>query len=361
LVPADALAEDSAAPSTQPATAAEAPYRVTLPAGFSRIEVGGRTVVCEPADEAWVRELFPKIAPATQPSTLPSDLLEQLEARRNELAELVCADLGISDPAPFQKFLDDRIIPQLKEFQKLSVPVLYLVTTNDRLKALLKEGWTDPHFRYNRVADEVAYAPTINLTTGREQDEFLVPVVFQDTPTEEQRAEFATNIVRETERGIITSIANRAQLVTQLGFLEFVGEQTIKPLAQPRDQEWFGIGVCALLSARYMSRVNGIELDDLLTGMSQEHPRALFRADTIDLSNPTDPRDLRQQFVQAYGDAYRRKSIRVLWKWLEEAPPDALPRTLQALRERKPASNAEMLKIIQEISGIDLSESIKAR
>jgi hypothetical protein len=52
---------------------------------------------------------------------------------------------------------------------------------------LLKRGWTDPHFHYNRVSDDVNFSPDLRLTDDREMDDMIMPVLYTPASTPEER------------------------------------------------------------------------------------------------------------------------------------------------------------------------------
>lgn len=358
LVPASAQAPATVAataPATRPAR------RMVLPPGFVRIEVGQRVAVAEPADESWLREALAQIAPATRPSTMPADLVRNLTDRREELIGRMTEELALPDPSAATALIDDRLLPTAREYAELQIPVIYLVTTRDRLKALLKGGWEDPHFRYNRAADDIIGDDTVNLTIHRPMDDVVVPVLYEPAADDAARRKELEQVMPPTERTLAMSVAVRSQVDLQLALGHFVEETVLAPLKLGRDRQWFAQGVAGLLSIHYLALVNGMSPDTLYRDFTFEHPRNPVKSAPIDLSHPIDVNDLRPQYVPLYEAAMRRKATRVVHDWLEIAPPDALPKTITALREKPPQTAEELLKTIERAGGISVAEDVKPK
>ena len=154
----------TSAPSTRPIP----PRRqMVMPPGFHKVTVGSRTALCEDPDQAWVQRVLAETKPATQPTTMPSTLVKMLSDKRALLKGHIIADLGLNDGKLVDKLIDETLIPQAKRMQDLRVPVFYLVCTKQRLRELVKGGWEDPRFYYNRAADEVFHDPRPRLFDDR--------------------------------------------------------------------------------------------------------------------------------------------------------------------------------------------------
>ena len=79
------------------------------------------------------------------PSTMPSDVVDRLNERRDILKARIAGDLSLKDTGLIDQLIDKTMIPQA-ELNELQPPIFYLVTTRDRIKQLLKAGWSDPRF-----------------------------------------------------------------------------------------------------------------------------------------------------------------------------------------------------------------------
>ena len=94
-----------------------------MPPGFIKVTAGERVAICDPADEAWVKTALTSASPATKPSTMPADLVQRLTDRRAALAKQIGADFGISDPAAIDKYIEQKINPDLRKLQRRQVPL----------------------------------------------------------------------------------------------------------------------------------------------------------------------------------------------------------------------------------------------
>jgi hypothetical protein len=348
-------------PTSAPTTATSAPARYVLiiPPGFKKIEVNQRAAVLEPVDEAWVRQTLEALQPTTMPTTMPSDLLGQLKSIKSQLRARMMKDLAITDAGVVDKFFSEKLEPVLQRFDDINPPLYYLVTSRDKLKELLKAGWTDPRFYYNRAADSVQYSSAINLTTEGMADDVLLPAVYDETVTPEKKRQALTGLVHAAETGVAQSVSGRSMAIAQLAFVDFIYEQTIKPMNMNRQTEWFGIGLSGVLSSRYISQLTGVSLDQFLVNMTTDDPRNPIRSTTIDLLHPTPQSDMRPQAAPAYADAYRRKAARVIVNWIKSAGDDAIPKTITALKQNPPADGETLVKQVKEASGVDLLEEAK--
>jgi hypothetical protein len=341
----------------QPPTTTTAPARhvVTVPPGFQTIIVRGQTLMVEPADAAWVRQATADLKPLTMPSTMPADLLSHFDANRAKLAAQMSGDLAIADPKTVEQFFDEKLRPMLARFAQLHPPLLYLVTTQPRLKQLMQNGWSDPRVYYNRAADKVEISGVLSLSIVGEADDVLLPVIYEPSDSQEKKMQQLSDEMRISQSSLTQTIADRSIALTQVAFVGFIARQTIEPLKLKPDQEWLGVGLVGVYSAKYSSPLTGTDTAGLMQSMASDDPRNPLRSETIDLLHPT-PRDqMRPVAVFAYDDAFRRKSTRVLEKWLKSASEADVPKLLVALRQNPPSDGAALLKQIQQISGVDLT------
>jgi hypothetical protein len=349
-------AEAQTNPSTSPATR----HEVIVPPGFARISVSDREILCLPEDEAWVRQAVSAIQPATRPSTMPVDLIQRAETARPEIERQIAADLGNTDAAAIQALFDARLLPMLRQFESLDPPLFYMTTTRERLRDLVKGGWSDPRFHYNRAANDVTFNMSINFSIDGPLDDTVFPVLYTADETDEQKSEKLTDTIQIAEKDITELISNRSQFLTQMAFVQFVSDQAMNRLELPADEAWFGLGVCGYLSARYSSPILDTPTDALLAAMTYEHPRNPVKVATVDLLHPTPASDLREKIVPIYLDAMRRKSTEVVRQWVAEAGEEAIPKTITAIRASKPADGAALVKLILETTGVDLTAPLSA-
>ena len=98
---------------------------------------------------------------------------------RPQIEEAMAADLGITDKQQTSDLFENILIPNLTRLGELKVPLFFLVTTRDKLKQLLIDGWRDPRLHYNKVNDDVQFAPTLELTLDRPLDDYIVPAMYR--------------------------------------------------------------------------------------------------------------------------------------------------------------------------------------
>jgi hypothetical protein len=318
-------------------------------------------VLCEPADDAWVKQAIELTPPATMPTTMPADVVDRLKDRRQILIARIAGDLSLRDTVPVEQLIDDAMLPQANKLNEMQPPIFYLVATRDRIKELLKSGWTDPHFRYNRVADDVEFDPNLRLADDRPMDDMIMPVLYAPDATPEQRQKSLEQVMRYNEAMVVEAFSRRAQLVAQLAIIDFIQKQAIEPLTLKEDQQWLGLGMQAVLSAKYMHDLLGVSQEDLLNRMTRDDARNPIRPDSVDLLNPADRSQMRQEWIPMYGDAFRVKSARVVRGWSDKCGESAIATTLAAMRANPPADGEALLKLIHVTTGVDLSAEVRPK
>lgn len=356
--PAVVVAQAPNPPATTPAATQTARHELAVPPGFKVIDVAGRRVVAEPADEAWVRKAMQDLAPATRPTTAPADLVEKLKATRAEVAKAMTADLGLADPAKAEASLD-KMVASAEAFRDIRPPIYYFATSRGKLLALAKGGWEDPRFYYNKAADEVMINTGMRLSVDSPMDDMLLPALFLDDAPADSRAAILARIVQGTERMIADEIARRAQVGMQVAFITFAIDEVFRPMGLKTGQDWLGVGVSGFLSAKYTAKVTGASQAGILEQMTAESPRVPIKAAGVDLIHPTDLNVLREQAIPFYLDAVRRKSTAAAMYWLEKAGPDALPKVLAAMRKQLPPDGEGLIDLIKRETGVDLTEHVK--
>jgi hypothetical protein len=246
----------------------------------------------------------------------------------------------------------------LKRYDEILPPLFYIVTTSSRLKELVKSGWSDPRFYYNRAADDVAWIPAVNINSEGPSDDALMPVIVEATATAEQNRDRLTTTIRQIEQSLAARVGVMAQGQSQSLFYAFIAEHVMDPLKLKEDQEWIGVGIAMVLSGRYVAQLIGMNASDLVRVMSADNPRNPMRPAVVDLLHPTPRAEIRQEAVGAYIDAYRRKATRVVAQWVAGAGDDAIPKVLTALRQGVPPDGPGLLKLVQQQTGTDLSGEV---
>jgi hypothetical protein len=65
-------------------------------------------------------------------------------------------------------------------------------------------------------------------------------------------------------------------------------------------------------------------------------------------------KQMRQQAIPLYFDAYRRKSTQAIRSLAEKGGESAIPKSIAAIREKKPADGAALVQVIKGATGVDL-------
>lgn len=345
-------------PTTAPATT-RARIEATVPPGFVKVSAGERHAMCEPANEAWVKEVMTKAAPATRPTTMPSDLTAKVKESRDAITKQLMADLAITDKAAFDKAYDTQLLPTLAKYDAFRSPIIFLVCSNAKLKEIVKGGWTNPRYRYNRAMDDVQFSYALSMNMAGPMDDEVLPVNYDDTTDDAGKRSRLEQALRTIEASLMQSMADDAQNGLQQTFAQLIAEQTLIPMSLKPGQEWLGFGINDLYSYRCATTIIGVDFDRMLAGITTNNPQNPIRSETIDLLHPTAPDQLRREAAPYYIDSMRRKSNRVFSKWLTDAPAGSLTKVIAAVKAQKPADGEALVKIIKEASGIDLTDALK--
>jgi hypothetical protein len=316
--------------------------------------------ICDTADEPWVKEVLTSAPATTKPTTMPSELIDRVGTHRAALVKQLSSDFAYTDTAELEKYIDNELISQLKELSEFRAPIYLMPITHAKLKELVKSGWGSPKFYYNRLADDIAYQPAINLTTDN-PDDHVAPILYKEGDTSDAKKKLLADQIHEMESSLLPRVAIQGQAVLQQGLIHFIDSKILMPLEFKPGQEWFGIGLEGVYSGRYVAMLNDISPDMILKFMSTDDPNNPIHTRTIDLLHLRPAAELKPQFGAAYYDALRRKSVGVVNDWLAKAPPDSTAKILAALKQSKPADGEALLKIIKDVSGVDLTDAVKAK
>lgn len=354
------VATPAGAPASLPATGptTRPPYRATEPPGFKRQVIEGRTFFLREVDAGWVQQVVASLSPTTRPTTMPADMVERAAANRNAIRQSIVTDLGLTDPAAADDFYDNKLMPMLRQLEAIHPQIIYLVTDAKTLRDVVKGGWENPHFYYNRVADKVAVSFNVAMESG---DESVLPLSFDPESTEESRRTSLAKLISETELRVMESVAQRAFELTLATFLQFIGMTAFEPLKAKPDQEWLAVGTSGVLSARYAAPIIGVAADQIINGMSTDDPRNPIRAGTIDLLHPNDLQQMRQQFVPAYLAAFRARSMQAARLLLERTGSGGVAKILAAWKQAPPADGPALVNLIKQSTGVDMSGDLGPR
>jgi hypothetical protein len=352
------MAVAAQAQQAAPQAPATAPHRLTVPSGFKLIEAESHRIIAEAADEAWIRDALKTMTPTTQPSTMPSDLLTRLATSKAELVRRLSSDLAMPDPAPVEKLLTDKIEPALHKLESLNPPLVYLVTTSDRLKEIVKAGWSDPQFYYNRAADDVFYQPA-QIAFDQENGDAIVPSLYEVADIPQQRGEKLVNAIHNTEGSLGNSLMHYGINVVFGQVVNFIGNDVFAPMKLHPDEEWFGTGVANVLALRYSTEVSGMLLNEQLDIASAPSNGNPLQNLALDLSNPMNVDSIRPEAMPAYADLFRSRSVRAVRKLIEQGGDGAIGKVMMALRKGIPVDGAGLVEVIKATTNVDLGAELK--
>jgi hypothetical protein len=269
-------------------------------------------------------------------------------------------DLPTLNPSQVEKFIDETLLPQLKDLTEVRPRMVFLVSPAEHLKRAVRDGWTDPRVRYNRVADQLELDRTVALT-GPNSAESTVAALFDPADAIQQRTTLLAQYMVSTEEQVQQQIAARATTATLIAFAGFIADSGLKDLPKAEDQAWMQVGLTNTLAARYVSMVHGSPdvqfIEALIVGPAQSPVQAA----AVNLLNPVPLSSIRDEFVPAHVDARRRKSIAVMYMWLRDAGDEKLVPTLEAATRARPADGATLVKVIKDASGVDLTAALQPR
>lgn len=355
--PADLQLPPATAPATRPTT--RAGRAAEIPPGYQLMEIEGRQLILDPNDELWMRTALASLQPATLPATMPADLLDRLDTRADALKSRMMEELALSDAKPLDEFLNERMRAFLRRVDEYRPPIVYLVTTEPRLKQMMKTGWSDPLFYYNRAGDYVSYNSRINLDPGS-HDDLLVPILYDPKTGTDARGQRAVQTVSAMEADVLRKLADWLSNETVVGFVDMVSSLAIAPLELKPDQEWFGVGVAGVMGARYAAALSDSDAGRILDMLSME-VRSPIRAATIDVLKPPDLDTFRAEAIPFFRDAYRRRSMQIVRSLLDRGGDGAVAKVLIEFRKSPPADGPALIKMIQQSTGVDLSADVRPK
>jgi hypothetical protein len=357
-LPSTLRAADATAPAAAPTSAPAPPRKVTIPTGFKVVTVNNRKAICEPADEAWVATALGKAQATTRPSTRPTQIVAKLMEQRTPLLQQLARDLALADlTAPAAQY-DKDLVAAEKSLEAYKPDVYYLVITPDRLAAIIKAGWSDPHFYYNRAADSVQFNPAGSMPLDRPQDDVLFPAPYDTDDAPEKRGDGLAATVGSTEALMLAYLEIKGRTTVGATFAQMANEYGVKPLALKEDQQWFGLGIASILSAKYAAAITQEQAADLMDTLTMEHPANPLKTSAIDLLRPQDPNLMRDEAKPAYYDAVRRKSARAVRELMDKGGEQALPKAIMEIRTSKPADGPALVEAIKKATGVDLTPKL---
>jgi hypothetical protein len=291
---------------------------------------------------------------------MPSDLMISLRSQQADIIRRMKTDLALTDDKGPTQFFTDELKAKLEKLRDVNTPIFYIVTTSDRLKAIMRAGWSDPRFHYNKAADRVMFSTSVNIGSETEAaDDAILPALYEPGAAIEKRQEKLQEVIRESQLGVANALSARSQLIVQASIIDYIQDNVVKPLKLRRDQEWIGLGIVGVLSCKYASQIIGQSREELMESLTEEAERNPLRAKNIDLLKPTELSDLRKTHVLLYQDAMRCKAVAVVDEWVKESSDDVIPKILESLRKGAPADGEALVKQVEKVSGVDLTKKLR--
>jgi hypothetical protein len=354
-----ACGDDESPATTAPATTRPRARHVAVPPpGFHVITVGAHSAFCQPADDDWVRDALGAVAPTTRPTTMPADMAADIQQHRAQLVQMMTQDLALTD----QKDLDaaiDRILENLAKIQTASVAVYYMPVTRAKLADLMRDGWSDPRYRYIRYARDVVFDPTVTFSLEQQTDDLVDWLEIHDEDSPAVRRAALIRKITDFESGDAAWFSMISQSGPRNVLAEFITKHVIDPLKLPSSLTWFGQGITGVYAIKYATFLSGSSREAQIAALIRPDPRNPLHPQSLDLVNPLDPTQMRPQSVQFYEEAAVHRGVEIANIWVTRGGDGVFAKTLPLLREHPPANTADLIKDIRDATGIDLTNTMQ--
>lgn len=335
---------------------ADKPYTVIVPQGMTLVQVGSRCAICPPADVPAVRQGLADVAPSTQPTTQPSDLLAHLASQHDSLSSEISADLLIPSKT-VNDFLDTKLKKIITQMADVNPRCYMLVCSEAEVTTAVKQGWHAPLFYYNRVADHVFFNPQIIINTTRQADDLVVWTETRDGELDTDISAAVSRTSNDLQESMKRDVSDSTINAVTLVFQKFIADSAATPLKLPPSEQWFGRGVITAMSCKYTAELTGIWLPQLQQIMSMERGSHFILASQLNLLTGIDPSSVRPEYLPYYDDAVERKAGRVVEKLLAKDPA-AVTKLLTAIHASLPPDNLALVSLIRQTTGIDVTDDL---
>jgi len=356
-----AIADDAPtapAASTTPTTAPTTRHVLEIPPGFHVITVAGRSIVCQPVDDDWIRHAVLSLAAATRPTTMPSDLIPQLQQKRDGLVAEIMHDFVLSDPKPLNDELD-QAVATLQRLQTAKVPVYYFPVSYKKVVQLMQNGWRDPRYQYIRFSGEVVYDPNVPLTFNRPMDDMLMCVLIDDDATLAAKNTLLTSTIQDFESRYLNEVSAASQSCIATVMDDFLNRTVLTPLRLPPSEQWFSSSVAITYCIKYSTEITGASRNAIMDSSLRGNSLNPLAWRPLDLTNPIDPSILRPDTAPLYREAMLHKGLFVIDTWISQAGDGAITKLLPALRTSPPATPADLIQAIKSTTGVDLTSAMQ--
>ncbi|MEZ0266380.1 MAG: hypothetical protein ACAI43_16750 [Phycisphaerae bacterium] len=341
-----------------PAADLAPPKRLVIPPNFQKVTEGQFTVLCEPNEVAWVKEgLVDAVKKAKKPEGGPASMLDKLKTERAPLIKQITEDLALANDKGAADLVDTKVVPNLQKLDTIKVPIYYIVTSQDKFKALVQGGWNHAdRFHYNKLTDAVAMNENLTLSTEKPMDD-QVRVLFFDPKNVDPKksSEGLSNLVVQQDAQIAVGIARQAFPTTFKIVSEWIDDTVFKTFKLPRNQKWVQLGIPAYLTTKYAARITGLPRDQYLAEFFQQKEDEPVSVMSVDLTNPVAEDSLNPALKPFYEMAMLKKSVILTKKIVDDSSDASIGKIIAALRKGVPADDAGLVKTIKDATGIDLA------
>jgi hypothetical protein len=338
------------APSTAPATRSAVRHVAVIPPGYHVVVVGDRKIICRPADDVWVSKIV--MGPATRPTTMPSDILADIQQKRGDILQQAAADLAMADTKPLNDAIDS-MIPEVNKLVNLNPTVYYFPITRKNLTDLVAGGWSDPRFLYIRYAHQVVFDGFVTVTTDRPMDDLINWVEITDDQTPAEKMQVVAENAGRFDYEFQKNVSIFAQSGVRNVLADFILANVAKPLKVAPTENWFETSLSEIYAIKYASRIIGSSRWALTRALLIGDPRNPIEWEPLDLVHPLDPGSMRPEFENFYDNAVIRKGAFVLDALITKGGDGVLAKAIVAMRATAPANAADLIRIILQTSGID--------
>lgn len=353
-LPALVIAAD--VPATAPTTQ-RVPTVETPPPGFIRVSAGKYSAFCLPADQAWVQQALTDIKPALMPTTRPGDILSNIAKNQDAVAKGLFDELG-ADQAKVAAMLDEKLKTQLTKLNDLSPPVVFLVSTEQKIISLINNNWKHPRISYNRLMDKIRVDDRMMLSVDQPMDETLLVANYEPADDVAARTKKIREAVEKFESETAFSIAARSRVITQVALAQIIESEVFTPMKLRDDQSWLMLGVTTYMAAKYTPMLTGADPKQMLADLIFERPDAEPKADSLDMMKLL-PLDQIQPFYRAAMiNAARRKSALAIQTLVEKGGPNAIRKAVSAVRKNAPKDGPSLVTLVAGATDVDLSAEL---
>jgi hypothetical protein len=136
---------------------------------------------------------------------------------------------------------------------------------------------------------------------------------------------------------------------------DFLLTKILDPVKFAPTEEWFPHSAAELYAIKYATFLTGSTRRGLVWALLRGDPRNPLDWPPLDLVHPLDPATMWPSYVAFYNNAVIFKGAFVVNAWMTKGGDQVMAKTLPALRATPPQNAADLIKTIQNCTGIDLT------